>query len=117
MASHVTVIAGRGLEVVYLLQRGSTWALRRARRRGPAFKEGTHFSEGKQVVPRLRPPGGSRSPSSFFLNLIGFLFLLITLLPPPKPNPEASPSVSEAPRRVIKVRALCYSLPLLLILF
>ena len=45
-----------------------------------------------------------------FLNLIVFHFL-ITLLPHPKPNSETSPSIYEAPRRAIKVSAICCSLP------
>ena len=45
-----------------------------------------------------------------FLNLIVFHFL-ITLLPHPKPNTETSPSIYEAPRRAIKVSAICCSLP------
>lgn len=108
MGSHFPGIAGRGLWCVYSLPRGSTSAPR-AWRQGPGVREGALFSRacGASSLQRGLHPAACHP---CFLNLIVFHFL-ITLLPHPKPNSETSPSIYEAPRRAIKVSAICCSLP------
>lgn len=48
MASHVTVIAGRGLWFVYTLQRSRASALQAWRQRPAQVREGAHFSERRR---------------------------------------------------------------------
>lgn len=105
MASHFPGIAGRGLCCVYSLPRGSTLAPR-AWRQGPGVRDGAFFSRACGLRGLLPAACHPRS----FLNLVVF-HLLITLLPHPKPNTETSPSIYEAPRRAVKVSAICCSLP------
>ena len=104
MASHFPGIAERGLWCVYSLPRGSSSAPR-AWRQGPGVRERALFSRACSLRGLLPAACHPR-----FLNLIVFHFL-ITLLPHPKPNTETSPSIYEAPRRAIKVSAICCSLP------
>lgn len=123
MASHFTVITGRGHQFVYLLQRGSTWAPQAWRQR-PRVKEWTHFSGQKQVVPQPSTQTGNTGPPQSNPTLEAhpantahphgsqtvFHFLTITILSCPKPNTETLPSVYQAQRRALKVSVICYSL-------
>lgn len=102
MASHFTVITRRGGRFVYILQRecpGSTGLVAEA-----GSNEGTHFLEQNWAVPShqagqetrglLSSPGGHSAlppATRSFLKLIVFHFLIITLLPHPKPNTEMCP--------------------------
>lgn len=126
MASRFTVITGRGHQFVYILQRKSAWAPQALRQR-PRVKEGPRFSERKQVVPQPSGRIGNTGPpqsnlhwrptqpllpvTRLVLKLIVFHFLIITLLPHPKPNTETPPSIYQASRRAIKVSVIYYSLP------
>jgi hypothetical protein len=131
MASRVTVIAGRGLWFVYTLQR------RRAQLHRPEAEANTSQTEravfgGRYAALAIRAGRKGRAPSEpprlwghgaihashrlVVLDLVVFHFLIITLLPHPKPNTGTLPCIYESPRRSIKVGAAFYS-ALLLILF